>query len=205
MEKMISDIQKMTLNIQLFAEEGEASETDTSVQETAQDEAQTTQEPTFTDLLKNPNYQREFDRLVNKSLNTAKSKWEADYSKKLEAEKSEAEKLAQMDADQKMQYELNKANAEKEQLQSQLNAINLYKKASEIAGDKDLPIGYLDLIDFRNETAESITEKIDKIEQLRQRDLQSYLKEKLKQPAPQEKADNFTKIDPYVEGFLSEN
>lgn len=205
MKKMIL-MEKMILNIQLFADEGEAGavENDTATQETQTTQAEN-QEPAFTDLLKNPNYQREFDKLVNKSLNTAKSKWEADYSKRLEAEKSEAEKLAQMDADQKMQYELDKAKTEKEQLQSQLNAINLYKKASEIAGDKELPIGYLDLIDFKNETAESITEKIDKIEQLRQRDLQSYLKEKLKQSPPQEKADNFAKIDPYVEGFLSEN
>lgn len=192
------------LDIQLFAEEASIETPNTSEQSGENNNVEN-KEPSFTDLLKKPEYQAEFDKLVNKSLDTARNNWQKDYDAKLEKERSEAEKLAQMDADQKIQYELEKAKAEKEELQSQLNAINLYKTASGIATEKGLPIGYLDLVDFTKESAETITTKIDKLQELRQKDLETYLSSKLKQNTPQEKKINDTKIDPYIEGFLSEN
>lgn len=188
---------KMRLNIQLFADE-EVVEEQTTTEEVVE------QEPSFVDLLKNPKYQAEFDKMVAKSINTAKTNWQKDYDAKLQAEKTEAEKLAKMDADQRLKYELNKEKSEKAELQSKLNAINLYKTASDIAVDKDLPIGYLDLIDFSKESAETITSKIEKLQELRNKDLQAYLNNKLKQPTPQEKKDDSNYVDPYIVGFMSE-
>ena len=192
------------LDIQLFAEEASI-ETPSTQEQNGENTTVENKELSFTDLLKKPEYQAEFDKLVNKSLDTARSNWQKDYDAKLAKERSEAEKLAQMSADQKIQYELEKAKAEKDELQSQLNAINLYKTASGIATEKGLPIGYLDLVDFTKESAETITAKIDKLQELREKDLETYLSSKLKQNTPQEKKINDTKIDPYVEGFLSEN
>ena len=40
--------------------------------------------------------QAETDRKVSKALETAKAKWEQEFSQKLEIEKSEAEKLAKL-------------------------------------------------------------------------------------------------------------
>lgn len=197
-------MEKLLLNIQRFAE-GETTEPTGEVETpTTNIEDEGSKELSFTDLLKKPEYQREFDKLVNKSINTAKTNWEKDYNAKLEAEKSEAEKLAKMDADQKMQYELQKERDEKEALQNELNSIKLYREASDIVASKELPIGYLDLIDFKSETAESIKSKIDKLEEIRQKDLQSYINNKLKQKTPEEKPDKSTTIDPYIEGFKSE-
>lgn len=192
------------LDIQLFAEEASI-ETPSTQEQNGENTTVENKELSFTDLLKKPEYQAEFDKLVNKSLDTARNNWQKDYDAKLAKERSEAEKLAQMSADQKIQYELEKAKAEKDELQSQLNAINLYKTASGIATEKGLPIGYLDLVDFTKESAETITAKIDKLQELREKDLETYLSSKLKQNTPQEKKINDTKIDPYVEGFLSEN
>lgn len=192
--------EKMKLNIQLFAEGEEVDTTDVSVEEPKAEES----EPSFVDLLKNPKYQAEFDKMVAKSINTAKTNWQKDYDAKLQAEKTEAEKLAKMDADQRLKYELNKEKSEKAELQSKLNAINLYKTASDIAVEKELPVGYLDLIDFSKESAETITSKIEKLQELRNKDLQSYLNNKLRQPTPQEKQDVSNTIDPYIVGFESE-
>ena len=198
-------MERLKLNIQLFADETGANvEGSTPVAGDNATPVQETKPVTFDDMLgSNKEYQKEFDRRVNKGLETAKAKWEAEYKAQLEAQKTEAEKLAKMDADQKMQYELEKAKKERDDIKNQLNAINLYKTASEIASQKELPIGYLDLIDFSKENAETITSKIDKLLELRQKDMQSYLNNKLKQPTPQEKG-NSKKIDPYIEGFLSE-
>lgn len=193
-------MEKLKLNIQLFAEEEITEETAIETPEANVEE----KEPSFADLLKKPEYQAEFDKLVAKSINTAKTNWQKDYDAKLQAEKTEAEKLAKMDADQRLQYELSKEKSEREKLQAELNAINLYKTASDIAVEKELPVGYLDLIDFSKESAETITNKIDKLQELRNKDLQSYLSSKLKQPTPQEKQDSNDKIDPYIVGFMSE-
>lgn len=198
-------MKEMKLNIQLFAEEG-AVETAPEVPEGATEKATPVEEkqPSFTELLKNPEYQREFDKLVDKSLTTAKTNWEKDIRSQIEKERTEAEKLAKMDADQKIKYELNKAKSEKEALQSELNAINLYKTASTIATEKGLPTGYLDLIDFGKENADTITDKINKLQEIRSKDLEAYLNSKLRQPTPVEKRTETKKIDPYVAGFLSE-
>lgn len=195
---------KMKLDIQRFAEEvsQEATTEETTV---AKEEATETKaeekELTFKELLeKNPKYQSEFDKLNAKSLETAKAKWEEDYQAKL----SEAEKLAKMNAEQKLKYELEKSNKERDDLKAQLDAGNLRKTATDIATDKGLPIGYLDLIDFSKENAETITARIDKLVELRNKDMESYLSSKLQQPTPQEKKDGQPELDPYIEGFKAE-
>ena len=130
---------KMKLNIQRFAEEGasqEPTKEETPVANEGATEQKAETKATFTELLKDPEYQREFDKLVGKSLDTAKSKWEEDYQAKL----TEAEKLAKMNAEQKLKYELEKSNKERDEFKAQLEAGNLYKTASDIATDKGLPI-----------------------------------------------------------------
>lgn len=193
-------MEKMKLNIQRFAEEvadnGKVVEgtTEPVVEDVAVSKA------TFTELLKDPEYQREFDKLVSKSLETAKGKWEEDYQAKL----TEAEKLAKMSAEQKLKYELEKSNKERDEFRAKLEAGNLYKTASDIASDKGLPIGYLDLIDFSKENAETITNRIDKLVELRNKDMESYLNSKLQQPTPQERRESQIEIDPFIEGFKAE-
>ena len=198
-------MKKMKLNIQLFAEEGSNVEVnETPMGDTAQAEAVETKQPTFTELLQNPEYQREFDKLVNKSLNTAKVNWEKDIRSQIEKERTEAEKLAKMDAEQKAKYEYNKIKTENEELHGIINANELYKTANKIVTEKGIPSAYLGLLDFSKETADSITDKISQLEEIRQKDLQMFLNSKLRQPTPTERRTQPKKIDPYIEGFLSE-
>ena len=55
---------------------------------------------TFDEILTDKDYQAEFDRRVNKAIetatNNAKSKWEEEFKVKMEKERTEAEKLANM-------------------------------------------------------------------------------------------------------------
>ena len=48
-----------------------------------------------------------------------------------------------------------------------------------------------------------ILRELKKIEELRSRDRESYLKSKFTEQAPKEKKSNI-KYDPYIEGFMSE-
>ena len=140
MEKLL----KMKLNIQLFAEGGEGAEdmgADNAQAEVSNAQPEPQKEVTLTELLSgNPKLQSQFDKLLAKANETAvdnaKTKWQ-------EAQ-TEAEKLAKMDADQKTKYEMNKLKQENATLQGQLNATNLYKQASAIANEKEIPLSYLE-------------------------------------------------------------
>lgn len=58
----------------------------------------------FNDVLKNKEYQSEFDKRIAKALETSRRKWESEFNTKLEMTKKEAEKLAKINADEKLKY-----------------------------------------------------------------------------------------------------
>ena len=99
------------------------------------------------------------DRRVSDALKTAKTKWQED----LEAEKTEAEKLAKMKSDEKLQYQLEKEKSEKDDALTELNAYKLKEEATKIASEKGLDVSLLNLIDFKTTTAEELNTNIDNI------------------------------------------
>lgn len=188
----------MPLNIQLFAENGE--------EENANDDSSNLDGTplTFDEILEDKEYQKEFDRRINKALDTAKSKWEKEYTQKLEAEKTEAEKLAKMDAEQKHQYELEQALKKASDSESKLRAYELKEQATKIASEKNVDISLLELIDFTKENAESVATKIDNIKSIYDNAIEKALNEKLKQKSPVSHDIDKEKKDPFIEGFLKE-
>lgn len=144
---------------------------------------------TLVDLLnENPDLQSQFDKLNAKSIETAKSNWEKD----LETAKSEAEKLAKMDADEKHKYELEKERKEKEDAISRLNAYELKEQAIKIAKEKELDISLLEIIDFKKETADTIKEKIETINSVYKKAVESGIKDAFKEKTPKYVADSST-------------
>lgn len=85
---------------------------------------------TFEDFLKDGKNQAEFDRRVNKAIETAlgnaKVKWQEDADQKAE----EAAKVAKMNAEQKQQYEMDKLKKENERLQAESVKNQLSRNAS---------------------------------------------------------------------------
>jgi len=104
--------------------------------------------------------------------------------KEMEAKRTEAEKLAKMDADEKHKYELEKATKEKEEAISKLNAYELKEEAIKIASGKELPISLLNVIDYTKENAESIKTKIDEIEVVYKQAIQSGINDRMKEKTP---------------------
>lgn len=138
---------------------------------------------------------------VNKMLSAERNKVKNELLQEYESKKTEAEKLAKMDAEQKLNYELDLKTKENEDLKNQLNSLNLRTQANTYATEKGLPIGYIEDLDFARETADSVKEKIDKLVKLRSNDLDGYLKDKLKQPSPKAVDENGKTTDPYLQGF----
>ena len=140
---------------------------------------------------------------LNSIISAEKDKLKAELLKEFEDKKSEAEKLAKMDAEQKLNYELKQSKKENENLKNQINSLTLKTQANAYATEKGLPLGYIEDLDFGRETAESIKEKVDKLVQLRSNDLNGYLNEKLKQNPPKAVPENKTseEDDPFIRGF----
>lgn len=120
------------------------------------------------------------DRRVSDALKTAKTKWQED----LEAEKTEAEKLAKMKSDEKLQYQLEKEKSEKDDALAELNAYRLKEEAIKIASEKGLEVSLLDLIDFKTVTAEKLNENIDNLSTVFNKAVEKIVNERLKEDTP---------------------
>ena len=115
--------------------------------------------------------------------------------KEMEAKRTEAEKLARMDADEKHKYELDKATREREEAISKLNAYELKEEAIKIASTKELPISLLSVIDYTKENAESIKTKIDEIEVVYKQAIQNGINDRMKEKTPKTVVDTTTKTN----------
>lgn len=138
--------------LQLFAEdEGTGAESNGSGvngEETQGNEGdQGTSGNTFEDFLKDGKNQAEFDRRVNKAIETAlgnaKVKWQEDADQKAE----EAAKVAKMNAEQKQQYEMDKLKKENERLQAESVRNQLSRNAAGVLVEKGIEATQ-DVLDF---------------------------------------------------------
>lgn len=134
----------------------------------------------FDEILGDKTYQAEFDRRVQKALETARSKWEAEEQTK----RTEAEKLAKMDAEQKAKYELKKEKERADEALAKLNAYELKNTAIKIAQEKGLDISLLEDIDYSKQTAETITTIIDTKKAVFDKAIEKAMNDKYKEKSP---------------------
>jgi len=132
----------------------------------------------FDDLLKDKNYQSEFDKKIAKALETAKGKWEADYKTKIEEAKTEAQKLAKMNADEKAKYEQEKRVAELEKREKDITTRELQATAKTTLVDKGLPIELYEILNYSD--AESCNKSIEAVEKAFQTSVEKSVNEKLR-------------------------
>ncbi len=132
----------------------------------------------FDDILKDKSYQSEFDKRISKALETAKSKWEADYNSKLETAKTEAEKLAKMNADEKAKYAEEKRVAELEKREKDITTRELKAQAYETLAEKGLPKELVDILNYSD--AETCNASIEAVEKAFQSAVEKAVNEKLR-------------------------
>ena len=137
---------------------------------------------TFDEMLKEYNYQSEFDRKVQKSLETAKAKWEAEQ----EAKQSEAEKLAKMKDDERRNYELEQARKKQEEAELRLSAYELKEEAIKMANipETQVDVSLLNLIDFRSIKAEQVEPTIKNIKKVFDSAVENEVNKRLKETTP---------------------
>lgn len=143
---------------------------------------------TFDEILSDKDYQAEFDRRVAKAIETAttkaKSKWEEEYQKKMEMEKSEAEKVANMKEAEKHQYELEQERKAKEKAIAELNAFKLEKEVQSRAIEKGLDISLLNDINYNTLKAEDVDSIIDARKTMFDKAVENAINERYKEKTP---------------------
>ena len=136
----------------------------------------------FDDILKDSQYQAEFDRRVQKALGTAKEKWTALMDDKL----SEAEKLAKMNKEEKAEYLRQKQEKELSDRENAITRRELMAEAKNTLAEKKLPAGLAEVLNYAD--AESCSKSMAAVEKAFQEAVQAAVEEKLKGGTPPKKA-----------------
>lgn len=139
---------------------------------------------TFDDFLKDRKNQAEFDRRVQQAIQTAQDNWKTIN----DAEKSEAERLAKMNKEQKLEYQAQKEKEGKEKALAELNAYKLKEQATKIASDKGLDISLLTFFNFETVKAEEINSKIEEVSNAFNKAVEKAVNERLKEDTPTQKS-----------------
>lgn len=171
------------LNLQFFAEPA-PDPTPEPAPEPAPDPDPTPepQPQSFDDLLKNKDYQAEFDRRVQKALGTAKEKWTALMDDKL----SEADKLAKMNKEEKAEYLRQKQEKELKDREAAITRRELMAEAKNTLAEKKLPVGLAEVLNYAD--ADSCSKSIEAVEKAFQEAVEMRVQEQLKGGVPPKKA-----------------
>ena len=192
--KVIKAFCKVPMNLQLFAEGGDGAGADggngggSGDGEGAGGEggAGSDTPPSFDDFLKTGGTQAEFDRRVQKAVNTAvtkaQEKWQALADDKL----SEAEKLAKMTKEEKAQYMQQKREKELTDREAAITRKELMAEAKNTLASDGLPQELAEVLDYSD--ADTCKKSMEKVKEVFQRAVETAVEEKLKGGKPPKKA-----------------
>lgn len=142
--------------------------------------------PSFDDFLKGEGNQAEFDRRVQKAVNTAVSnaqkKWEALTDDKL----SEAEKLAKMTKEEKAEYMRQKQEKDLAAREAAITRKELMAEAKNTLAEKKLPAGLAEVLNYTD--ADACSKSIAAVEKAFQEAVEAAVEERLKGGKPIRKA-----------------
>ncbi|MBS5267603.1 MAG: DUF4355 domain-containing protein [Clostridiales bacterium] len=141
--------------------------------------------PSFDDLLQS-GHQAEFDRRVQKAIDTAltnaQEKWQALTDDKL----SEAEKLAKMTKEEKSDYLQQKREKELADKEAAITRRELMAEAKNTLAEKKLPVGLAEVLNYAD--ADSCSKSIVAVEKAFNEAVETGVQERLKGGVPPIKA-----------------
>lgn len=152
-----------------------------------------TEPMSFDDFLKGEGNQAEFDRRVQKAIDTAVSnaqqKWQALTDDRL----SEAEKLAKMNKEEKAAYMQQKKEKELSDREAVITRKELMAEAKNTLAEKKLPVSLAEVLNYTD--ADACNKSISAVEKAFQEAVEAAVNERLKGGTPPKKApqENVTK------------
>ena len=116
---------------------------------------------------------------VNKMISAEKDK----IRKELEAEKTEAERLAKLSSEERLKEEMNNYKSRAEKSEAMLNAYQLKEQTAK--DNSDIPVELINLIDFtKYNTAELVKQQLEIIKQTYKKAVELGVNESLKEKTP---------------------
>ena len=178
---------KFPMTLQLFAEgDGDGAGGGNVSGAGASGEGTNNEPLSFDGFLAQEGNQAEFDRRVQKAIDTAVSnaqqKWQALTDDKL----SEAEKLAKMNKEEKAAYLQQKKEKELSDRESAVARKELMAEAKNTLAEKKLPAGLAEVLNYTD--AESCNKSIAAVEKAFQAAVEAAVQERLKGGEPMKKA-----------------
>ena len=181
---------KIPMNLQFFAESGDGAGADGGngggSGEGSGGDGGAGSAISFDDFLKTGSNQSEFDRRVQKAVNTAvknaQEKWQALTDDKL----SEAEKLAKMPKEEKADYLQKKKEKELSDREAAITRKELMAEAKNTLAEKNLPAGLAEVLNYTD--ADSCNKSITAVEKAFQAAVKAAVQERLKGGIPPKKA-----------------
>ena len=120
------------------------------------------QAQSFDDVLKNKEYQSEFDRRIAKAIATAKVKWSEESQETIEAAVTEAVKLQKMTSEQKAEHERKKAEEALAKREAEITTRELKAEAKDTLITKGLPVELADVLNYSD--AETCNRSLEAVE-----------------------------------------
>lgn len=179
---------KVPMNLQIFADGDGAGADDGqgggagSTGDGTDGTGATTEPKSFDDILKDGSYQAEFDRRVQKALETQKNKLEVLMNDKA----SEAEKLAKMNKEEKAQYLHQKREKELADKEAAITRRELTAEAKVSLADKGLPVELAEVLNYKD--ADACKASIEAVEAAFQKAVEKSVEDRLKGGKPPKKA-----------------
>lgn len=140
----------------------------------------------FDDFLKGEGNQAEFDRRVQKAINTAVANAQEKWKALTNDQVSEAEKLAKMNKEEKAQYLQQKREKELTDREVAVTRKELMAEAKNTLAEKKLPVGLAEVLNYTD--ADSCSKSITAVEKAFQEALEAAVQERLRGDAPIKKA-----------------
>ena len=192
--KVIKAFCKVPMNLQLFAEGGDGAGADggngggSGDGEGAGGEggAGSDTPPSFDDFLKTGGNQAEFDRRVQKAVNTAVTKAQEKWQALADYKLSEAEKLAKMTKEEKAQYMQQKREKELTDREAAITRKELMAEAKNTLASDGLPQELAEVLNYSD--ADTCKKSMEKVKEVFQRAVETAVEEKLKGGKPPKKA-----------------
>jgi len=140
----------------------------------------------FDDFLKKPGNQAEFDRRVQRSIDTAITKAKESWQAMTDNKVSEAEKLAKMTAAEKAQYQEQQRIKDLDRREAELNRKELMATAKNTLADRGLPSDLAEILDYTD--ADACSRSIDTVEKAVRAGIEAGVKARIQGSAPIKKA-----------------
>lgn len=194
------------MNIQFFAE-GDGGGTDGSsgngsgADGTGGSDGDGSKLLSFDDFLKGEGNQAEFDRRVNKAIDTAVKNAQEKWRIMTDDKVSEAEKLAKMTAAEKAEYLQAKKTKELADREASITKRELMAEAKNTLTEKGLPVGLAEILNYAD--ADSCKKSLEAVETAFQTAVQAAVEEKLKGGKPPKKAQEDNDSDDGAVSFVN--